>query len=617
MRVRVEQNGIVVNAIAGCHVVTLGLDIAHALRQGLRGFAVRRTDRTEGEIYWMKGTKTFESVEPYPAPGEQFSSRYHPFQTFQWADYSAKPDHNYDYEVVALYGAPNALEVRASATVSVKTEPIVEVKHAVLFNRGAVATQEYARRFLNKRPENVGPGAYQWLSRGLLEGIAGFINRAKGPGFGLKGVFYEFQWPTVLEGLAAAKERGADVSIVFDDIESETGPWEKNENAIQATGISYICIPRRNGKLMHNKFLVLTRDGQPLALLTGSTNITENGIFGHANCVHIVEDTEVAARYLTYYEKLATDPETKAPSTYKEWTEQQTPVPGFLAPHSMSAIFSPRSQLDALDWYADIARAAHGGLFMTFAFGMNTRFRDVFALRDNVLRMALMEKEWNGRNKEPQIAAIRALQRLPNVVIAIGNRIPLSGFDQWLGELERVTKTVNIHWVHTKFLLADPLSDDPIVITGSANFSETSTTTNDENMLVIRGDTRVADIYFGEFMRLHSHYAFRQAVAIFMAKNPDKSPEDFNVRFLVEKDDWTRDYFDPNDPTGRYARRLYFSGTKNGALAERRTAGGLSTLPGDPSVPYPHGGFPPAHLGYGEPLARLTGDPSVRFPKKS
>ena len=46
------------------------------------------------------------------------------------------------------------------------------------------------------------------------------------------------------------------------------------------------------------------------------------------------------------------------------------------------------------------------------------------------------------------------------------------------------------------------LSDDPIVVTGSANFSEASTNDNDENMLIIRGDERVADIYFTEFNRL-------------------------------------------------------------------------------------------------------------------
>ena len=64
----------------------------------------------------------------------------------------------------------------------------------------------------------------------------------------------------------------------------------------------------------------------------------------------------------------------------------------------------------------------------------------------------------------------------------------------------------HVNYLHTKYMLIDPLSDDPVVITGSANFSEASTIYNDENMVIIRGDTRVADIFLGEFMRLFNHF---------------------------------------------------------------------------------------------------------------
>jgi phosphatidylserine/phosphatidylglycerophosphate/cardiolipin synthase-like enzyme len=75
-----------------------------------------------------------------------------------------------------------------------------------------------------------------------------------------------------------------------------------------------------------------------------------------------------------------------------------------------------------------------------------------------------------------------------------------------------VTLDANKHvrYIHTKYMLIDPLSDDPIVITGSANFLKASTTGNDENMLIIRGDTAVADIYLTEFMRLFTHSEFRK-----------------------------------------------------------------------------------------------------------
>jgi phosphatidylserine/phosphatidylglycerophosphate/cardiolipin synthase-like enzyme len=293
----------------------------------------------------------------------------------------------------------------------------------------------------------------------------------------------------------------------------------------------------------------------------GSTNLTENGLYGHANCAHIVENEDIAAKYLAFYEKLTEDPETSTKvSDYKNWTIEQTPAPAKKFSNGMAAVFSPRADLDALNWYAELAGAAKAGLFMTFAFGMNEQFRNVYGTNDDVLRMGLMEKEWNGRNKDAQIAAIRKLQARPNVVIAIGNRIPLTNFDQWLGELDRATGHVNVHWIHTKFMLIDPLSSNPTVITGSANFSDASTRTNDENMVVIKKDTRVADIYLGEFMRLHSHYAFRQAVKIFLEQNPGASPEDFQQRFLIEEGDWTKSYFDPNDRQARQTRREYFSG---------------------------------------------------------
>ena len=566
MRKRVSKKGLTVNAVAGSYVVVLGLDISNAKRKGLRGFAIKRTDKTGDESYWMSGTKTFRSVEPHPAPGGQYSSLVHPFQSFQWSDYSAKPGYSYTYEVVALYGPVDALERRISVEVSVKTEPIEGAEHTIHFNRGSVATQEYARRFQNLPPEplepggpSAGPAAFDWLSRGLYEGIIAFIQRAKGPGWGLKGCFYEFQWAGVLDELKKAKGRGVAVTIVYDDIASG-GPHTENEKAIDKAHIRTLTKPRKAGTLMHNKFLVLTKNEAPVAVLFGSTNLTKNGIYGHANCTHVVENAAIAAKYLDFHRKLHTDPVTTKGNTYKQWTIDQTPAPATDFVDGMAPVFSPRATIDALTWYGDLAASAKGALFMTFAFGMNDVFRKVYGLPDDVLRVGLMEKEWNGANKEAQIAAIRKLQALPNVIIAIGNHIPLNGFDQWLGEIDHIANNVNVQWVHLKFMLVDPLSDHPIVVTGSANFSEPSTRTNDENMLVIKDDTRVADIYLGEYMRLYSHYAFREAVAIFLQKNPGANPQDMTQNFLIENGDWTADYFDPNDRKARRTRRLYFAG---------------------------------------------------------
>ena len=78
----------------------------------------------------------------------------------------------------------------------------------------------------------------------------------------------------------------------------------------------------------------------------------------------------------------------------------------------------------------------------------------------------------------------------------------------------------------------DPLGDDPVVVTGTANFSKASQVGNDENMLVIRDNKRVADIYFGEFMRIFDHLYSRYVVR----KLKEAGKDDPDAGYL--KEDW-------------------------------------------------------------------------------
>ena len=99
--------------------------------------------------------------------------------------------------------------------------------------------------------------------------------------------------------------------------------------------------------------------------------------------------------------------------------------------------------------------------------------------------------------------------------------------DRWFLKEELTRDQGNIFFVHTKYLLIDPLSDDPLICTGSANFSENSLTDNDENMILIRGSTRVADIYMTEFDRLFRHFYFRDvANEVAMKRKKGEKPEE-------------------------------------------------------------------------------------------
>jgi phosphatidylserine/phosphatidylglycerophosphate/cardiolipin synthase-like enzyme len=75
-------------------------------------------------------------------------------------------------------------------------------------------------------------------------------------------------------------------------------------------------------------------------------------------------------------------------------------------------------------------------------------------------------------------------------------------------------------------------------VTGSANFSKASTNDNDENMILIRGDQRAADIYFTEFNRLFFHYYFRSVVE----DTKRTGHQDKDGLFLIEDDSWLKKY---------------------------------------------------------------------------
>jgi len=558
VRKRESADGVTVNAVAGTHVVTLGLDLDEERRGGCLGFAVQREDHTEDERTWMTGMKTFAETDPHL--GGQVSSREHPFQSFQWADYSAKPGRRYTYNVIPLHGEPAALEEGPRASVEVTTETEVGATHSVFFNRGSVATQEYARRFQNKAPPEL-TGDFQlaalnWLQRGLLDALRGFIGRAKGSDFALHGAIYEFQWKGALEALRDAAASGADVNIVYDGIEGDKHPKPANEAAIEAAGIgtSCQCRPRTTGTIMHNKFLVLSHKDKPVAVWTGSTNWTLNGIFGQMNCGHIVEDEATATSFLEYWKELGTNPK---PSKETAWMAEHNPLPPDPLDADIAAVFSPHAKdQPVLERYRDLASGAADALMMTFAFGMNDLFKEVYRNDDAVLRFALMEQAGVGRTAEQirqEEEAIQEIRARPNVVVAIGNRIVTNSFDRWLAEMPGMGEHVD--WVHTKFMLVDPLSESPTIVTGSANFSGASATTNNENMLVIRGDKRAADIYVGEFMRLYSHYAFREAVAIAKANGET----DFQPSNLAPDESWQTEYFEPGND--RFTRRRYFAQT--------------------------------------------------------
>jgi phosphatidylserine/phosphatidylglycerophosphate/cardiolipin synthase-like enzyme len=506
---RKKVSGLVtVRAISGTYVVFLAFNMRESDAKGLMGFAIQRTDLTENETIWLRGNKTFASIRPSTGI-EDASSHEHPFQAFQWADYSAKPGYRYRYRIVPMYGSPGALTEKAATSVTIATEPLAGRTHEVHFNRGAIASQAFNKRFPGLTLDEAGAPAYEWLARDLLPGLLEFIARAKDDAYGLRAAIYELQWPAVLAAFKAVSDAGADVKIICHAKADDTG--EANEKQIDAAGIRSLCVPRKNAKLMHNKFIVLSKAGKPVSVWTGSTNLSRNALHGQLNVGHVIHGRSVARSFLRYWTALQSDP---TPNDLKDWAEAENALPPNDDSDALTPVFSPHRGRRIFDWWIDLANAPAKPLFMTFPFGIVKDFRPVYDKNDGILRFGLLDKYVNGGTKASRAAAIADIQRIrrhPNIGMALGERIFVDWIDGW--HLESRPIGVNVNWVHTKFMLIDPLGAKPVTLTGSANWSEASVDTNDENMIVIRGDKRVADIYFGEFMRIFAHHRFRESVA--------------------------------------------------------------------------------------------------------
>lgn len=335
------------------------------------------------------------------------------------------------------------------------------------------------------------------------------IDRA-GPGDALRAAVYEFHFPRVLDAFRAAVDRGVDVRIVMDAKRQgrrnpETGapvedfPREANLRTVAAAGLEAQVTLREANRhdIAHNKFVVHLREGQPVSVWTGSTNVSQGGIFGQSNVGHLVRNPAVATRYLAYWEQLEADPLRPG---LRAWNELAA-LPAGKPAKGITTVFSPRGSLAALDWYAELMDRAERSVFLTAAFGIGGPIEAVLLKEVDYLRYGLLERSDD---------KMELLKRDHDNVFTVATRIrrAIGGWaEETLADLNS-----HVHFVHTKFLLIDPLSEDPIVVTGSANFSAASTNENDENMLVICGNTRVADVYLTEFMRLFNHFEFRERV---------------------------------------------------------------------------------------------------------
>ncbi len=565
MRARASKDGLTVRIIAGTHAVLLAFDLADEKRTGCLGFSIERTDVGTGDRRWLPNSLRFMS-DP---DSHWVTTARAPLQKFRWGDYTTEPGRLYRYRVVARYGTPADIiaqgvlaerpggfdAVPGGVLLELRTEDNRNDHTSVFFNRGAAASQAYVAKFGDNDPDDI-PDALTWLSRGLEEALVAFIAKANGPDYALHGCIYEFEKPTPIKALQQAQARGADVRIVY-HARAGGNTAAENKHAIDSLGVTFLTTPRTKGSaIMHNKYLVLLQKDavgvlQPIAVWTGSTNWTEGGVYGQLNVGHAVYDPIVAARYEQGFQVLSQDlsiDDTQAKM------DLITPVPtrATLA-HGPTPLFSPQNGLAMIDLYAEICKSAKV-LMVSAPFALHERIRNVLqAPTDGAMRFMLADKE-GSYGAKGEIDKLNADVGNMAAVAKPYEGLKLADFQARKLDRDRLMVDESFHHagihVHSKIILADPFGPDPILVTGSANFSTNSTVANDSNVLVFRGDTAVVDVYVADFMRMFEHYWFRSRKDEKLAAN--------QVFALKDTDDWSERYF--TDGTREQRDRLAFLG---------------------------------------------------------
>jgi phosphatidylserine/phosphatidylglycerophosphate/cardiolipin synthase-like enzyme len=573
-----KTDGYIIYAVSGTNTISFAIDFRKADTKGLLGFSVERLNKKTGAEKFIDGYKVFREIIKDPTPDTTVSTYDHPVQSFVWDDFTCYDNTEYVYNFYPFRGTPLKPErSKKPISVNISTEQLFSNnEHDIFFNRGVASSQAYCRKFHNQRPDEITDPAlrqkaWDWLSRQLDDAILKFINRAKN-GDTLLGCFYEFHYEPVIKAFKDAISRGVSVKIIIDSKVNEftdkngfheSFPREANLKALTTVGIStkksdriIFCREARKSDIQHNKFIVYFDSSQgntPTEVWTGSTNISLGGIHGQTNVGHWIRNAEVADKYYSYWKLLSKDPgalenddaKTKRAKNnalkkdieslqknieFKSWAD---------IPEGITPVFSPRSGLSILESYGKMMDSAQNIACITLAFGINKLFKNYMI--DNTIKghisFLLMEKEDKpGKKSKTPFIYIGAKQ---NVYKSWGAYLEDALYN-FAKETSTRSLKLNQHvaYIHSKFLLVDPLGTDPVVVTGSANFSEASTNDNDENMVIIRGNQRVADIYFTEFNRLFNHYYFR---SVYKNAKEKKAPVSESP-FLMPDDSWLIKY---------------------------------------------------------------------------
>jgi len=281
---------------------------------------------------------------------------------------------------------------------------------------------------------------------------------------------YNINSGTIVQALNNALDRGVTIRYIAEGQTANTALANLDDE------IPVLIRQNSTGSGMHNKFIIVDRNNVDSALvLTGSTNFTTGNLFTDPNNLIIIKDQSLARAYTIEFDEMwggsgpQPDP---VNSRFGELKFRDTPEKFIIGGKNIELYFSP----------SDDATSAIAEAIETTEYDLEFA---LLLITNNILADAIVD------------AANLFVQPrgLINDVNTTG-----SDFQYLLDEGINVISHEGFGQLHHKYAIIDHSQPeaDPIVITGSHNWTSSAESVNDENTLIIH-DATIANLFHQEF----------------------------------------------------------------------------------------------------------------------
>ena len=546
------KNGFTVKAYAGDNKTLLAFNFDNKQRAAnLAGFSIQA--QPPGKLAYflfndlLFSTPNQHAVDKTEPPASSANS---PFQKYRWTHFTGQYHQGlnpavgaYKYTITPRYFDNNgnmlALDGTLSTSVTIAVGPFKKGPLNLGFTRGYMQSQAFEHHF-GLRAQLMPSGKalqfdtsaaagtdstgksytfadeYEWMGESARMLVFDVLNQVLNDStLSLKVFAYDLNEPDVIGILLKLAAVGR-IRVILDNASLHTNKaGTKPEDQFTA-----LFNKQKKGKadilrghfarFSHDKIFIVSKNGSPIQVLTGSTNFSITGLYVNANHVLVFDDATVAGKYSDVFEESWKDlPKANSAASFAASSLATTPfTPPVAGIAKMAINYSPHAAADA----------------SKILNGLVTRVNQetgAGVVNGNVM-FAVMQL--TGGSNNPVYDALNAIHQNASVYSYGISDAPAGTFLYQPSSPQGVLVTgkpgqttlpppfdqvpsLPGHEIHDKFVVCGLNGKDPMVYCGSSNLALGGEKSNGDNLLEIH-DEDVATVFTIEALGLIDHYNF-------------------------------------------------------------------------------------------------------------